>query len=347
MNFSNILLKWYTFNKRELPWRNTNNPYFIWLSEIILQQTRVEQGLPYYLKFIKLFPTISDLANAKEDKVLKLWQGLGYYSRARNLHYSAKYIVKYYDGKFPKQYQNILNLKGVGTYTAAAIASFSFGLAYAVVDGNVIRVLSRFFGIQIPFDTALGKKKYQQMAQDLLSKNYPAQNNQAIMDFGAIQCTPKQPICSSCPFICNCVAYNTNTIKELPVKLKKSKIKNRHLNYLVIQNRNATLLGKRNKGVWVGLYEFPCIEYQTRKSEKKVLLSDEWFVFFKNVNYKIELVSNEFVHKLTHQNIYAKFWILSVEDYKLKNYSFVKNLEIKNYPVSRLIDKFLKEYNII
>ncbi len=347
MNFSNILLQWYTFNKRELPWRNTNNPYFIWLSEIILQQTRVDQGLPYYLRFIKLFPKITDLANAKEDKVLKLWQGLGYYSRARNLHYSAKYIVKYYDGKFPKQYDHIINLKGVGTYTAAAIASFSFGLPYAVVDGNVIRVLSRFFGIQIPFETTLGKKKYQQMAQDLLSRRYPAKNNQAIMEFGAIQCTPKRPKCVSCPFIRSCVAYNTNIVHELPVKLKKIKIKNRYLNYLVIKNKNTVILEKRNEGIWEGLYEFPFIEYPTRHSEKKVLLSDEWTNFFKNINYEIELVSNEFSHKLSHQHIYAKFWIVSIEEYKLEKHSFVRNLEIKNYPVSRLIDKFLKEYNII
>ena len=192
MDFSNILLQWYALNKRELPWRNTDNPYFIWLSEIILQQTRVEQGIDYYLKFITEFPDIADLAKAKEDQVLKLWQGLGYYSRARNLHYSAKYIVKYYGGVFPKSYSDIIKLKGVGTYTAAAVASFSFGLPYAVVDGNVIRVLSRVFGIEISFQTALGKKNFQQLAQDLLSNQKPAENNQAVMEFGALHCTPNR-----------------------------------------------------------------------------------------------------------------------------------------------------------
>ena len=214
MSFSNTLYTWYLANKRELPWRSTKDPYFIWLSEIILQQTRVEQGLPYYLKFIKSFPTIIDLAVATEDEVLKLWQGLGYYSRARNLHITAKYIMKYCDGIFPQAYNDILNLKGVGPYTAAAIASFSFGLPYAVVDGNVIRVLGMVFGISISFETSLGKQKYQKLAQDLLNKSDPAEHNQAIMEFGALQCIPKSPKCSSCPFSSYCVAYNTNRRKR-------------------------------------------------------------------------------------------------------------------------------------
>ena len=347
MNFSQILLQWYTLNKRELPWRGTNNPYFIWLSEIILQQTRVEQGLPYYLKFIKEFPTVTDLAIAQEDKVLKLWQGLGYYSRARNLHFSAKSIVQDYDGLFPKTYNDILNLKGVGTYTAAAISSFAFELPYAVVDGNVIRVLSRIFGVEIPFDTALGKKKYQGLAQNLLDKKKSGENNQAIMEFGAIQCTPKLPRCSSCPFSFNCVAYSTNSIEKFPVKSKKIKVKKRFLNYLLIQNENAIILGKRSKGIWKGLYEFPFIEYPTKKSEKTVIISNEWIDFFKNTDYKIESVSDEFIHKLSHQHIYAKFWTVNVEEFELKNYFFARNFKLKNYPVARLTDKFLKEYNII
>ena len=347
MNFSEILLQWYTLNKRELPWRNTHNPYFIWLSEIILQQTRVEQGLPYYLKFIKAFPRITDLAKAKEDQVLKLWQGLGYYSRARNLHYSAKYIAQYYHGIFPKKYNDILNLKGVGTYTAAAIASFSFRLPYAVVDGNVIRVLSRVFGIDTSFDSTLGKKKYQDLAQDLLNKKNPTENNQAIMEFGAVQCIPKSPKCSSCPFISDCVAYNTNSIDKFPVRSKTIKVKKRFLNYLLIQNENAVILGKRNEGIWKGLYEFPFIEYSNKKSEKAVVSSDEWIEFFKNTNYKIESVSDEFIHKLSHQHIYAKFWTVNIEVFELEKYSFVRNAKLKNYPVSRLTDKFLKKHNII
>ncbi len=347
MNFSAILCEWYLFHKRELPWRSTKDPYFIWISEIILQQTRVEQGLPYYLKFIKAFPTVIDLALSKEDKVLKLWQGLGYYSRARNLHFTAKYIAKYYDGIFPKSYNDILNLKGVGPYTAAAIASFSFGLPYAVVDGNVIRVLARIFGVEIPFTTNLGKQKYQKLAQDLLNKSDPAEHNQSIMEFGAVQCVPKSPKCSSCPFVSYCVAYNTNSIEKFPLKFKKNKIKKRFLNYLLLENENSVILDKRNEGIWKGLYEFPFIEFLTKKSEKAVISSDEWINFFKNSEYKIESVSEEFIHKLSHQHIYAKFWIINITSFKLAQYSFVKKSELKDYPVSRLIDKFLKEYNII
>lgn len=347
MNFSRILLQWYSFNKRDLPWRNTHNPYFIWLSEIILQQTRVEQGLPYYLKFTKAFPTVTDLAKAKEDKVLKLWQGLGYYSRARNLHFSAKYITQYYNGIFPKTYNDILKLKGVGTYTAGAIASFSFGLPYAVVDGNVIRVLSRVFGIEIPFDITLGKKKYQSLAQNLLDTKNPALHNQAIMEFGALQCTPKSPKCSSCPFISECVAYNTNSIEKFPVKSKKLKIKKRFLNYLLVQNEDGVILGKRNEGIWKGLYEFPFLEYSTKKSEKEVISSNEWIDFFKNKQYKIESVSERFLHKLSHQHIYAQFWTVHVKEVEFENYSFVKKSKLKNYPVSRLTDKFLTAHNII
>lgn len=347
MDFSGILLKWYGLNKRELPWRNTHNPYFIWLSEIILQQTRVEQGLPYYLKFIKEFPTVADLAAAKEHKVLKLWQGLGYYSRARNLHFSAKYIVKYYDGLFPNKYNDILNLRGVGVYTAAAISSFSFGLPYAVVDGNVIRVLSRIFGIEASFETTFGKKKYQSLADDLLNKEKPAINNQAIMEFGALQCIPKSPKCSFCPFSSECIAYNTNRVEKFPVKSKRTKIKKRFLNYLLIQNENALVLGKRNTGIWKGLYEFPFIEYSSKQSDEDVMRSFEWNNFFKNLDYKIESVSEEVLHKLSHQHIYAKCWIVNVRDFELEQYSFVRNSKLKRYPVSRLIDKFLKEYNII
>ncbi len=347
MNFSDTLLDWYTLNKRELPWRNTDNPYFIWLSEIILQQTRVKQGLSYYLRFIKEFPEITDLANAKEDQVLKLWQGLGYYSRARNLHYSAKFIVKYHGGIFPRLYSDIIQLKGIGAYTAAAIASFSFGLPYAVVDGNVVRVLSRVFGIETSFQTALGKGQYQQLAQEMLSKKNPAEYNQAVMEFGAMQCIPKSPKCSPCPFISNCIAYNTNSIDKFPIKSKRIKVKKRFLNYLLIQNFDTVILGKKNEGIWKGLYEFPFIEYSNKESEAKVLSSKEWKCFFKNTDFKIKSVSNHFIHKLSHQHIYARFWIVNVEGFELENYSFVQKSKLKDYPVSRLIDKFLKEYNMI
>jgi A/G-specific adenine glycosylase len=235
MNFSNKLVSWYQVNKRDLPWRNTANAYYIWLSEIILQQTRVAQGMPYYLSFVKAYPKIEDLANAPEDEVLKMWQGLGYYSRARNLHFTAKDIAANYGGKFPNDYQKILKLKGVGTYTAAAITSFAFDLPYAVVDGNVVRALSRIFGINTPFDTTIGKKQFKELTQELLIKENPSVYNQAIMEFGAMQCKPKSPDCSVCPMRDFCEAYNNNTIAELPVKSKKIKVKNRFLHFLMIE----------------------------------------------------------------------------------------------------------------
>ena len=347
MDFKEILLNWYHINKRQLPWRDTRNPYFIWISEIILQQTKVEQGLSYYLKFIEVFPTIADLANANEDKVLKLWQGLGYYSRARNLHASAKYILINHKGIFPNQYDNILELKGVGEYTAAAISSFAFLLPYAVVDGNVVRVLSRFFGISESFDTAVGKKKFQLLAQNLLDKTRPAVNNQAIMEFGALQCTYKIPKCSTCPLVSGCIAYNTNSIKSFPVRIKKNKKKNRFINYFVLKNNNTVMLGKRSSGIWKGLYEFPFIEDSSQKSNLNIIKSSKWIEFFKNTNYNLESVSEVFIHKLSHQHIYAKFWKINIAKFKLKNYIFINNLEINKYPVSRLIDKFLNDNDII
>ena len=347
MKFSNKLLSWYILNKREFPWRDTTDPYFIWLSEIILQQTKTQQGLPYYLKFTKAFPTIIDLAKAKQDKVLKLWQGLGYYSRARNLHFTAKYIVENYDGVFPSNYHEILQLKGVGFYTAAAISSFCFGLPYAVVDGNVIRVLSRFFGIEDPYDTASGKKVYTNLAQDLLDRNHHAENNQAIMDFGASQCVPKSPKCILCPLNSDCVAYNTNSVHLFPVKSKKLKVKRRFLNYLLIQNKDAIILGKRAEGIWKGLYDLPFIEFPHPKAEELVIVSSKWKRIFEKSHYKIQVVSDEFLHKLSHQHIYAKFWLISVDNIELEKYYFVTKSQLKNYPVSRLTDKFFKVYNII
>lgn len=347
MKFSVILLNWYILNKREFPWRNTQNPYFIWLSEIILQQTKTTQGLPYYLKFIKAFPKISDLATAKEDRVLKLWQGLGYYSRARNLHFTAKYIVENYNGIFPQRYSDILKLKGVGSYTAAAISSFCFGLPYAVVDGNVIRVLSRFFGIEEPYDTAIGKNTYNNLAQELLDKKNHSDNNQAIMEFGALQCVPRSPKCDSCPLNTDCVAYNINSVQYFPVKSKKLEVKKRFLNYILIQNKDAILLGKRTGGIWQGLYDLPFIEYSSPKNAELVVLSEQWRIFFEDSPYKIETISDEFSHKLSHQHIYARFWLVVVDNFELEKYFFIRKSQLNMYPVSRLMDKFFKEYNII
>ena len=347
MNFSSTLIEWYKINKRELPWRSTTNPYFIWISEIILQQTKVEQGIPYYYKFIQHFPTIQKLASADQELVLKLWQGLGYYSRARNLHESAKFIMKNYQGKFPDNYNEIFKLKGVGTYTAAAVASFSFGLPYAVVDGNVIRVLSRIYGLNFPFNSTIGKKYFIEIAQKLLDKLNPAENNQAIMEFGALQCTPKSPKCSICPFVNECIAFRTNTIDKFPIKSKKLKVKKRYLNYFLLKKRKEILIGKRNNGIWKGLYDFPFLEFLFPSTETEVLKSNEWNVFFKNINYKIICVSNVSVHKLSHQHLYYRFWTLEVNNFELEYFSFKKSSKICDLPVPRLLDKFLKDNNIV
>ena len=347
MIFSELLLNWYKINKRDLPWRHTNKAYFIWLAEIILQQTKVKQGLPYYLKFIKKYPTIKDLALAKEEEVLKIWQGLGYYSRARNLHFSAKYILERYNGVFPNQYDEILNLKGVGKYTAAAIAAFAFGLPYSVVDGNVVRVLSRVFGIDIAFENSSGSKVFQNLAQDLLDKKDPANYNQAIMEFGALHCNYKLPKCNTCIFIESCVAYTTNSIPKFPLKIKKTKIKERFLHYLVVKKEDNIMLGKISKGVWIGLYEFPFVEFLSEQPLDSIVSSKEWKDMFKKSDYELESISKQYIHKLSHQHIYAYFWIINVVEFKLTKYSFVKNNEVKNYPISRLTDKFLQDNNII
>ena len=225
MNFSRSLIKWYELNKRDLPWRNTREAYKIWISEIILQQTKVKYGLKYYLNFLRRFPTIYDLADAKEDEVLKLWEGLGYYSRARNLHHTSKFVVDNLNGKFPNTYLEILNLKGIGPYTAAAISSFAFKLPFAVLDGNVIRLLSRYFGIKVPFDNSRGKKLFQELSQELLNYTNPDLHNQAIMEFGALICTPKLPKCEVCHFHNLCYAFNNKMVDQLPIKQKKQKIK--------------------------------------------------------------------------------------------------------------------------
>jgi len=341
MNFSDILSQWYAINKRDLPWRSTVNPYYIWLSEIILQQTRVNQGLPYYLKFIDAFPAVADLANADEDLVLKLWQGLGYYSRARNLQFSAKLILSEFGGNFPDNHADILKLKGVGSYTAAAISSFSFGLPFAVLDGNVIRVLSRVFGIQTPFDTTAGKKQFQKLAQELLDKKNPAEYNQAIMEFGALQCVPKSPKCNDCPIVNDCIAFNTNTVSLLPVKSKKLKVKSRFLHFLVVNKNNEVLIGKRNSGIWQGLYEFPFLEFDENLNEKSVLKSPLWINFFKDSVKQISSISEEYIHKLSHQKIHAKFWEIDVNSFRSSDFKIVKCNELQKYPVSSLIEKYL------
>lgn len=343
MNFSNILVQWYLKNKRDLPWRQTSNPYYIWLSEIILQQTRVDQGMAYYFKFVEHFPTVQLLASANEEEVLKLWQGLGYYSRARNLHFSAKYIVNELHGQFPSTYNDILKLKGVGDYTASAIASFCFNEVTAVVDGNVYRVLARYFGIDIPINSTKGIKEFKLLAQELIDTKIPGTHNQAIMEFGARMCKPQNPDCTSCPLNASCLALKTNKVKELPIKEKKIKIRNRYFNYLVVQtNDDKTKIVKRGKGIWLNLYEFPLVETLKEIDEKELIDDTVFNELFEDLNTSVKLFNRDImVHKLSHQHIYTKFWIVKTPSTKKFELNWS---EIHKYPVSTLVDNFLKQY---
>jgi len=273
MGFSNYLIQWYLQNKRELPWRNSQNPYEIWLSEIILQQTRVAQGLPYFESFLAHFPTVFDLAKASEEQVLKLWQGLGYYSRARNLHQTAKIIAFEKEGQFPKTYNELLELKGIGSYTAAAIASFAYDEAVPVVDGNVFRVLSRYFNVESDISSSKAKNEFTALAKEVMDSKQPALFNQAIMEFGALQCVPKNPDCSVCVFNTSCAALQMKKVQSLPLKLKKTKIAKRFFNYLVFQdaNNNSVVNKRTSTGIWHNLYEFPLIETENIRSEKEIV----------------------------------------------------------------------------
>jgi len=311
--FAKHLLQWYeTSPKKEMPWRSSRNPYHIWISEIILQQTRVAQGLPYYKKFIKKYPTINDLAKAPENEVMKLWEGLGYYSRARNLHATAKYISQYYTGIFPNKYSQIIALKGVGSYTAAAIASFAFNLPHAVVDGNVVRVLARFKGIHYAYNTALGKKTFGSLAQSMIKDTPIAIYNQAIMEFGADICTPRNPQCTQCPLQKKCVAYILDSIAILPVKSKKINIKVRHLyffDFYVSEKKQFThLIHKRDtKDIWQGLHEFPLVDSWKKIDIKKTLF---WKKNITILNTITITESTILKHKLSHQHLYIQFFTI-------------------------------------
>lgn len=344
-SIANTLVIWYLENKRDLPWRNTVDPYAIWLSEIMLQQTRVAQGLPYYLSFKKAFPTVHDLANANEETVLKLWQGLGYYSRARNLHATAKYISVDLGGEFPKDYKGLLKLKGVGDYTASAIASICYKEPKAVLDGNVFRVLSRLFKIETAINSIEGKKEFSLLAQEVLKKDQPDIYNQAIMEFGALQCKPKNPNCLSCPLQTKCLAYKSNMIGQLPVKIKKTKVKKVFFNYLVpiVKGEETILLKRDEKGIWANLYEFPLEETTSELDIGKFIIPEKWESFFKFDKNSKPVLYNEkpIVHKLSHRHIEAKFWILEVEDVIKGKCSLS---EIEKYPVPVLIANFIKEF---
>ncbi len=343
MNFTKSLTQWYLQNKRNLPWRNTADPYPIWLSEIILQQTRVVQGTPFFLSFMNAFPTVFDLANANEEQVLKLWQGLGYYSRARNLHKTAQFVAQELSGVFPTTYKELLKLKGVGEYTAAAIASFSYNEVVPVVDGNVFRVLSRFFDVETDIAVASAKKEFAALAFELIPKDNPALFNQAIMEFGAIQCVPKSPNCSICIFNESCAALQKKKVDQLPVNNKKLKVRNRFFNYLVVSDENEnTIIQKRTtKGIWYNLYEFPLIETNVVEDFDSIstIIHDEFFE--KNAVLNIdEWNEKSIIHKLSHQHLHIKFWKVAVKG-TIENGINAETL--KTYPFPIVIFNFIEK----
>ena len=334
-NFSTILIEWYAHNGRyDLPWRKVSDPYLIWLSETILQQTRVVQGYEYYLRFSERFPDVFSLADADEDEVLKLWQGLGYYSRARNLHFAAKTITE--AGKFPETYEDIRKLKGVGDYTAAAISSFAFHLPYAVVDGNVYRVLSRIFGIKTPIDSNQGKKDFRELADELLDKEKPHIYNSAIMDFGAIQCTPQSPNCHNCPFTDCCYAFNNHCIAELPVKAKKTAVSNRYFVYVYIEDKENILLRRRGKGdIWQGLYEPYLIEFPEAPGDEAALNAIQSIT---DQRKSIKLIAKGLKHVLTHRRLWIDCYQMKVEEVPLlPDYIKIGKAERANYATPKIV----------
>ncbi|MCC9136443.1 A/G-specific adenine glycosylase [Pontibacter silvestris] len=352
--FSDTLINWYEKNRRTLPWRDTTNPYYIWLSEVILQQTRVNQGLPYYLKFMKAYPQVKDLAAAPEDEVLRLWQGLGYYSRARNMHHTAKLIVEQYNGQFPNTYTELLKLKGVGNYTAAAIASFAFKEQVAVLDGNVFRVLSRMFGITEDIAALASRKVFQQLADTLVPASSPDTYNQSIMEFGAIQCTPVMPDCLFCPLQQSCFAFTHGMVQELPVKSKAKAARPRFFHYVVLEYQGQYYMRKRLEGdIWQGLYDFYLYE-----SDTKTLPSDQLLQELSDAGLGVQDLlqqppAKDYKHILSHQKITARFYLIKlksrlkekvVQETRLGLYNVE---EIENLPKPVLISSYLKDVRIL
>lgn len=339
--FSKSIVSWSKDEKRLLPWTITQNPYFIWLREVILQQTRVDQGAAYYQRFISTYPKVENLANASLDEVYKLWEGLGYYSRARNLHHTAKVISEQYQGQFPKEYSEVLQLKGIGEYTAAAIMSFAYNQPYSVLDGNVYRVLSRYFGIDIPIDSTKGKKYFKELAQQCLDKDQPAVYNQAIIDFGAIVCKPAQPLCDHCPLSSNCVAYHQGKIDLLPVKEKKLIKQHRYFNYLVlVDNEHIAIEQRTEKDIWQHLYQFPLVESTDNILQKEDLpLSD----------LKIKSPIREsrvYKQLLTHRVIHAKFFLVEVDGLSVFNEKqLIFKQNILQYGFPKIIREYLTEWD--
>jgi A/G-specific adenine glycosylase len=344
MNLSDELIQWYFKNKRDLPWRNTTNAYIIWLSEIILQQTRVEQGMPYFHRFLEKYPDVKAFATADEGEILNLWQGLGYYSRGRNMLKTARQVMDEFGGEFPVDYEQLIHLKGIGEYTASAISSFSANQAKAVVDGNVFRVLARYFGIREPINNTRGKKLFQDLANDILNKEHPGLHNQAMMEFGAMLCKPKNPDCEICPVRPGCYAHNNKAIAELPQKLKKTKIRERFLNYIVVTDGDTILMNKRDeKDIWANMYDFPLLESTHQLTDEEVVLLPEFKKYFgENI-----LIANVFPikkHILTHQHLHTQFIHINNKPIKLEQkwfYIDVNNL--KNIAMPKIIFIFINK----
>ena len=332
-DFTLTLLHWFSANRRDLPWRETRDPYAIWLSEIILQQTRVQQGWDYWLRFMRRWPTVEQLAAATEDEVLREWQGLGYYSRARNLHFAARQIVSM--GGFPTTLEGIKSLKGVGDYTAAAIGSMAFGLSAAVVDGNVYRVLSRYFGITTPINSTEGKKEFAALAQELLPEAGAGDYNQAVMDFGAIQCTPQSPRCQCCPLQSSCVAFREGRIASLPVKLRTMKVKERRLVYIYIRCRGETAIRRRGSNdIWAGLWE-PLLAADSASGTEETAYTQ---------SPQLRLVVRSFRHVLTHRVLLCDFylWETDVKPSLPAGYIWIREENIDRYALPRMIDLLLQ-----
>jgi len=342
--FSDKVVEWYEQNKRDLPWRTTRDPYRIWLSEVILQQTRVIQGLPYYLRFVEKFPTVKDLAGAAEQDVLRLWQGLGYYTRARNLHKCAREVVARYNGIFPDNFEELKKLPGIGDYTAAAIASFAYQEKVAVVDGNVFRVLARIFGVEKEINSPEGKKYFTQLANELISAKNPDLHNQAVMEFGALFCTPANPSCNTCGFSKTCFASLKELQAELPVKAKAKAARPRYFYYFVFQKGKSLLMKKRDdKDIWQGLYDFYLVEKTKAVNPLKIMRED---ASLKNFVEDAHITSKKYKHVLSHQIIHATFILINTDEPSAKHLKFYTTRQIAALPKPVLISRFLEDQSL-
>jgi A/G-specific adenine glycosylase len=349
-SFTGPIYLWYSGNQRNLPWRNVSDPYLIWISETILQQTRIAQGLPYYLRFTGRFPDVKTLAEAAEDELLKMWEGLGYYSRARNLHFAAKSILKNYEGKFPDSYESIRKLKGVGDYTAAAVASIAYGLPHAAVDGNVLRVLSRYFGIDLPVDSAIGRRTLLDLANEILLIIDPGMHNQAMMEFGALICTPKNPDCINCPLNDSCNAYSTNRTTKLPVKSKRIRKTTRYFIFVLLESASHILLEKRiSSDIWKNLYQLPVMETEQQAGDADILERPEIRKVFSQTGSRLVKLSPVYIHELTHRKIFARFVHIQCVDITCfgENFMQVNKEELYKFAFPVLIKKYLAENSFL